>query len=70
MWHFVNQTITLRTFHGLDWTHKDKHKDKDKAFKDTHTHTRLTALFQGLPRVSRYQKGKTNLDFTEARDSE
>jgi len=32
----------------------------------THTHTRLTALFP----VSRYQKGKTNLDFTEARDSE
>jgi len=28
-----------------------------------HTHTHLTAL-------SRYQKGKTNLDFTEARDSE
>ena len=28
-----------------------------------HHHTRLTALF-------RYQKGKTNLDFTEARDSE
>ena len=27
---------------------------------------RLTALFQ----VSRYQKAKTNLDFTEARDSE
>ena len=60
----------------------------------THTHTRLTALFPGLPgwagtrthththkhpfngplsgttRVSRYQKGKTNLDFTEARHSE
>ena len=35
-----------------------------------HTHTRLTALFPGLPGVSRYQKGKTNLDFTEARDSE
>jgi len=30
------------------------------------THTRLTALF----RVSQYQKGKTNLDFTEAGDSE
>ena len=29
-----------------------------------HTHTRLTT------RVNRYQKGKTNLDFTEARDSE
>jgi len=24
----------------------------------------------GTPRVSRYQKGKTDLDFTEARDSE
>ena len=34
-----------------------------------YTHTRLTA-FSGTTRVSRYQKGKTNLDFTEARDSE
>jgi len=31
----------------------------------THTHP-----FNGTTRVSRYQKGKTNLDFTEARDSE
>ena len=36
----------------------------------THTHTRLTALFSGTTQVSWYQKGKTNLDFTEARDSE
>ena len=35
-----------------------------------YTHSRLTALLPGLPRVSRYQKGNTNLDFTEARDSE
>ena len=35
-----------------------------------HYHTRLTALFSGTTQVSRYQKGKTNLDFTEARDSE
>ena len=35
----------------------------------THTHTRLTALFSRTTQVSRYQKGKTNLDFTEARDS-
>jgi len=34
-----------------------------------HTHTRLTALFPGLPRWE-YQRGKTNLDFAEARDSE
>ena len=34
------------------------------------THTHLTALFFGTTRVGRYQKGKTNLDFTEARDSQ
>jgi len=28
------------------------------------------ALFSGTTQVSWYQKGKTNLDFTEARDSE
>ena len=37
---------------------------------DTHTDTRLMAIFSGTTHVSRYQKGKTNLDFTEARDSE
>jgi len=36
----------------------------------THTHTRLTALFPRSTRVSRYEKGKTNLDFTEPRNSE
>jgi len=32
-------------------------------------HTHFTALWtlSGITRVSRYQKGKTNLDFTEAR---
>ena len=35
----------------------------------THTHTFNDPL-SGTTRVSRYQKGKTNLDFTEARDSE
>jgi len=34
-----------------------------------HTHT-FNGPFSGTTRVSRYQKGKTNLDFTEARDSE
>ena len=32
-----------------------------------HTHN---GPFSRTTRVSRYQKGKTNLDFTEARDSE
>ena len=35
----------------------------------THTHT-FNGPFSGTTRVSRYQKGKTSLDFTEARDSE
>jgi len=36
---------------------------------NTHTHP-INGPFPGTTRVSRYQKGKTNLDFTEARDSE
>jgi len=35
----------------------------------THTHT-FNGPLSGTTHVSRYQKGKTNLDFTEARDSE
>ena len=35
----------------------------------THTHP-FNGPFSGTTRVSLYQKGKTNLDFTEARDSE
>ena len=35
----------------------------------THTHT-FNGPLSETTRVSRYQKGKTNLDFTEARDSE
>jgi len=37
----------------------------------THTHTHpLNGPLSGTTWVSRYQKGKTNLDFTKARDSE
>jgi len=35
----------------------------------THTYP-FNGLFSWTTRVGRYQKGKTNLDFTEARDSE
>ena len=34
----------------------------------THAHA-FNSPFSRTTRVSRYQKGKTNLDFTEARDS-
>ena len=37
----------------------------------THTHTHpFNGPFPGTTQVGWYQKGKTNLDFTEARDSE
>ena len=36
----------------------------------SHIHDHLTALCPVLPGESQYQKGKTNLDFIEARDSE
>ena len=42
----------------------------DWLSNNTHTHTRLTAHFPGLPGSARTRKVKTNLDFTEARHSE
>jgi len=42
-------------------------------YRLTHTHTYthpFNGPFSGTTRVSRYQNGKTNLDFTEVRDSE
>ena len=44
---------------------------KKKNFSLTHTHTHpFNGPLSGTTQVSRYQKGKTDLDFTEARDSE
>ena len=40
-----------------------------QSTEGTHTHP-FNGPLSGTTRVSRYQKGKTNLDFTEARDSE
>ena len=40
-----------------------------KFFQYTHTPS-FNGPFSGTTQVSQYQKGKTNLDFTEARDSE
>ena len=42
-----------------------------KQLHNTHTHTHpFNGPLFATTRVSRYQKDKTNLDFTEARDSE
>ena len=39
------------------------------CMEHTHTHT-FNGPLSGTTRVSRYQKGKASLDFTEARDNE
>ena len=43
-----------------------KHREKYK--NHTYTHP-FNGSFSGITQLSRYQKGKTNLDFTEARGS-
>jgi len=43
------------------------HSKQYNIHEDTHP---FNGSFSGTTRVSRYQKGKTNLDFTEARGSE
>ena len=49
-------------------THTHTHA---RTHAHTHTHTHpFNGPFSGTTRASRYQKGKTNLDFSEARDSE
>jgi len=47
--------------------HKSKCQDNFRYYTYTHP---LNGPFSGTTLVSQYQKGKTNLDFTEARDSE
>jgi len=42
---------------------------RSTSVKHTHTHP-VNGSFSATIRVSRYKKGKTNLDFTEARDSQ
>jgi len=43
------------------------HPQTQQQQQQQHT---FNGLFSGTTQVSKYQKGKTNLDFTEARDSE
>ena len=58
--------VEIRDLNDLVWLRKS-------LFHHTHTHTHTYTFngpFSGTTRVSRHQKGKTNLDFTEARDRE
>ena len=56
----VRFTKYLTIYHTIFWS---------LSYILHHTHT-FNGPLSGTTRVSRYQKGTTNLDFTEARDSE
>jgi len=74
----VTATANLEKFTPVDTeicSRMDIHADHDIPLPykgtDTQTHTHpFNGPFSGTTQVSQYQKGKTNLDFTEARDSE
>ena len=49
----------------------DRGRLKNRTDNHSYTHTHpFNGPFFGTTQVSQYQKGKSNLDFTEARDSE
>jgi len=60
--------VKVRRVRTLLHLHRNARVGRHKHY-DTHTHPFYDPL-SGTTRVSRYQKGKTNLDYTEARDSE
>jgi len=51
-------------------TGRDHLHCKNYKHVNTHTHISFNGPLSGTTRVSRYQKGETDLDFSEARDSE
>ena len=75
------QATVYRSLHPVTYTHINvcMHAQMDKLPKNimplkhccnyTHTHP-FNGPLSGTTQVSRHQKGKTNLDFTGARDSE
>jgi len=63
--------VEIRDLNDLVWLRKSLfHHTHTRTHTHTHTHTHtFNGPFSGTTQVSRHQKGKTNLDFTEARDS-
>ena len=78
--HFSGCRVSTKILHGnilSDGKPKctcmtDLNTDNEKRLnRNKHTHTRpFNVPLSRTTRVSQYQKGKTNVDFTEARDSE
>ena len=75
--HYSRDSALMSNQHNQD---NDSKQSVQRSLSHTHTHTRTTHThththtingpFSRTTRVGRYQKRKTNLDFTEARDSE
>jgi len=66
-WKFPSENFPLFIYRS----HRPYYVNADVNNKKTNTHTHLfNGPLSGTTQVSRYQKGNTNLDFTEARDSE
>jgi len=61
--------LSAATVRLLQMTHQNYTNTAQEKSTQLHTY-QFNGPFSRTTRVSRYQKGKTNLDFTEARDSE
>ena len=66
-WYRLIQVVLVKR--PLNWCSSSGSNSFDCINTTTHTHP-FNGPFSGTTQASRYQKGKTNLDFTEARDSE
>ena len=67
--HNTDASMLQNSINTCSLVFRFRHKNTAYRLQNTHTHS-FNGPFSGTTQVSRYQKGKTNLDFTEARDSE
>ena len=68
----IISTVSVDTLQSAQYVRNDGgHRFQQVSLQLSHFYTHpFNGPFSGTTRVSRYEKGKTNLDFTEARDSE
>ena len=68
---YGDRNIPLRLHTRSQHYRADMHPQIQTGLQTTHTQTHpFSGPFSGTIQVNRYQKSKTTLDFTEARDSE
>ena len=67
----VQENVHMITYQKSVFKRYHSYKHISQFLPTRHTHTYpFNGPFSGTTHVSRHQKGKTNLDFTEARESE